>query len=82
MGGGISTLECQLRVQELKHEKIKSGAWSQAEHEALLAAIAKHGKTWWKVRDEDALLSVQKGQTLAYAMRLLCYETPAAQACS
>jgi hypothetical protein len=50
MGQGVSSVECRLRVEEIRHDVRRTGAWAPEEDEQLLAAVAAHGKTWWKVR--------------------------------
>jgi hypothetical protein len=49
MGGGISSVECRLRLQEITRDVRKSGTWSAEEDEQLRAAVHTHGKVWWKV---------------------------------
>ena len=50
MGGGISSIECRARIEEIKLAYRNEGVWSAVEDAAMHAAIAVHGKVWWKVR--------------------------------
>lgn len=75
MGGGLSSTECRLRVQEITREESKNGIWSAEEDEQLRAAVQAHGKVWWKVFCRPSKPSLH---CLAQLLGMLTHRLPAA----